>query len=168
MTDIWVFHWCMCECVVAELCPTLCDPWTVAHQVPLSIEFYRQEDWSGLPCPILGDLSEPWMAPMSLESPALAGMFFTAVAPVKPLECKSTKIKTCLKLSFCYVSIPWTSQVSTFCCGKKQSPNLSSLKSKNSHLLVVKVCFTLPPWEPGLQSLGHHQMSCHMNNCVHI
>ena len=93
-------------CVVAQLCPTLCDPWTVAHQVPLSIEFYRQEDWSGLPCTILGDLSDPWITPMSLESPALAGMFFTAVAPGKPLECKPTKIKTCLKLSFCYVSTP--------------------------------------------------------------
>ena len=34
---------------VAQSCPTLCDPWTVAHQVSLSVEFSRQEDWSGLP-----------------------------------------------------------------------------------------------------------------------
>ena len=25
--------------------------WTVAHQAPLSMEFSRQEYWSGLPCP---------------------------------------------------------------------------------------------------------------------
>ena len=28
-----------------------CDPWTVAHQAPLSTGFSRQEYWSGLPCP---------------------------------------------------------------------------------------------------------------------
>ena len=32
-----------------ELCLTLCDPWTVAHQAPLSMGFSRQEYWSGLP-----------------------------------------------------------------------------------------------------------------------
>ena len=31
-------------------------PWTVAHQVHLSMEFSRQEYWSGLPFPSLGDL----------------------------------------------------------------------------------------------------------------
>ena len=29
----------------------LATPWTVAHQVPLSMEFSRQEYWSGLPFP---------------------------------------------------------------------------------------------------------------------
>ena len=43
-------------------------PWTVAHQAPLSREFSRQEDWSGLPCPPPGDLSEPGIEP---RSPAL-------------------------------------------------------------------------------------------------
>ena len=31
-------------------------PQTVAHQVPLSMEFSRQENWSGLPFPPPGDL----------------------------------------------------------------------------------------------------------------
>ena len=31
-------------------------PWTVVHHVPLSMEFSRQEYWSGLPCPLPGDL----------------------------------------------------------------------------------------------------------------
>ena len=30
-------------------------PWTVAHQAPLSMEFSRQEYWSGLPLPFPGD-----------------------------------------------------------------------------------------------------------------
>ena len=29
-------------------------PWTVARQTPLSLEFSRQEYWSGLPCPPQG------------------------------------------------------------------------------------------------------------------
>ena len=31
-------------------------PWTVAHHAPLSMEFSRQEYWSGLPHLPLGDL----------------------------------------------------------------------------------------------------------------
>ena len=31
-------------------------PWTVAHQAPVSMEFSRQEYWSGLPLPSPGDL----------------------------------------------------------------------------------------------------------------
>ena len=37
-------------------------PWSVAHQAPLSMEFPRQEYWSGLPCPPPGDLPHPWQA----------------------------------------------------------------------------------------------------------
>ena len=33
-----------------------CNPWTVAHQDPLSMGFPRQESWTGLPFPSLGDL----------------------------------------------------------------------------------------------------------------
>ena len=36
---------------VAQLCPTLCDPWIVAHQAPQSMGFSRHEYWSGLPFP---------------------------------------------------------------------------------------------------------------------
>ena len=36
---------------VAQSCLNLCDPWTVAHRVPLSMGFSRQEHWSGLPFP---------------------------------------------------------------------------------------------------------------------
>ena len=34
-------------------------PWTVAYQAPLSMEFSRQEYWSGLPFPFPGDLPNP-------------------------------------------------------------------------------------------------------------
>ena len=41
-------------------------PWTAAHQAPLSMIFPRQEYWSGLPFPSLGDLSDPGIEPRSL------------------------------------------------------------------------------------------------------
>ena len=47
-----------------------------ACQVPLSMGFSRQEYWSGLQYPSLGDLPNPGIELMSL-SPALAGRFFT-------------------------------------------------------------------------------------------
>ena len=48
-------------------------PWTVAHQAPLSLEFPRQEYWSGLPFPSPGDFPDPGIEPVS---PALADGFF--------------------------------------------------------------------------------------------
>ena len=38
---------------------SLRSPWTIAHQAPLSMEFSRQEYWSGLPFPSPGDLPDP-------------------------------------------------------------------------------------------------------------
>ena len=43
-------------------------PWAVAHQAPPSMEFSRQEYWSGLPFPSPGDLPNPGIEP---GSPAL-------------------------------------------------------------------------------------------------
>ena len=43
-------------------------PWTVAYQAPQSVEFSRQESWSGLPFPSPGDLPNPGIEP---RSPAL-------------------------------------------------------------------------------------------------
>ena len=57
-------------------------PWTVACQAPLSTEFSRQEYYSGLPFPPPGDLPYPGIKPSPLESPALAGRFFTTVSPI--------------------------------------------------------------------------------------
>ena len=42
-------------------------PWTVACQAPLCMGFSRQEYWSGLPCPPLGDVSDPEIIPRSLS-----------------------------------------------------------------------------------------------------
>jgi len=52
----------------------------IVHQAPLYMEFFRQEYWSGLPCPPPGNLPDPEIEPMSLMSPALAEGIFTISA----------------------------------------------------------------------------------------
>ena len=80
---------CVCMCVSVctlnhvQLFATL---WTVACQAPLSMEFPRQEYWSGLPFPSPGDLPDPGIKPTSLASLALAGGFFATEPPGKPHE----------------------------------------------------------------------------------
>ena len=52
--------------------------WTVARQAPLSVEFSRQEYWSGVPFPPPGDLPDPGIEP---AYPALTGRIFTPEPP---------------------------------------------------------------------------------------
>ena len=69
-------------------------PWTLAHQVPLSMGFPKQEYQSGLPFPTPGNLPDPGIEP---ESPALAGRFFTTEPAGKPAQ----KVYSELKIIFC-------------------------------------------------------------------
>ena len=67
-------------CSVAQSCRLFETLWTVDHQAPLSMEFLRQEYWSGLPfqrLPTPEDLPNPGIKPAPLASPALVGRFFT-------------------------------------------------------------------------------------------
>ena len=66
-------------------------PWTVAHQAPLSMEFSRQEYWSGLPFPPPGDLPNP---EIEFRSPALKADCLLSEPPGKP---------TSIMLLFLYV-----------------------------------------------------------------
>ena len=65
--------------------------WTETCQAPLSMEFSRQEYWSGLPCPSPGDLPDPGIEPSTLTSPALASGFFTTSASPKGMEAQGTR-----------------------------------------------------------------------------
>ena len=67
--------------LVDQLCLTLCDPWTVTCQAPVSMGFPRQKYWSGLPFPTPGDLPNLGIKP---KSPALVGRFFSTMPPGKP------------------------------------------------------------------------------------
>ena len=75
----------ICECVLSRVW-LFAAPWTVAHQVPLSMEFSRPECWSGLPFPPPGDLPDPGIEPTSLETPPLAADSLPLVPPGKSLK----------------------------------------------------------------------------------
>ena len=64
------------ESEVAQSCPT------VAYKAPLSMEFSRQEYWSGLPFPFPGDLPDPGIEP---RSPALQADALLSEPPERPL-----------------------------------------------------------------------------------
>ena len=49
--SFFFFHFGMCVCVCAQLCLTVCDTWTVAHQAHLSMRFPRKQSWGGFPFP---------------------------------------------------------------------------------------------------------------------
>ena len=55
-------------------------PWTVPTRLLCPWGFSRQDYWSGLPCPLPGDLLTPGIEPRCSASPALAGGFFTTAA----------------------------------------------------------------------------------------
>ena len=58
-------------------------PRPIHRQAPLSMGFSRQEYWSELPFSSPGHLPDTDIEPTSLESPALAGRFFTTRATWK-------------------------------------------------------------------------------------
>ena len=60
-------------------------PWTVAHQAPLSLEFSRQEYWSGVPCPSPGDLLDREIHPGSpaLQADSLPSEASGYILPIK-------------------------------------------------------------------------------------
>ena len=84
----WAFFGNIIDCSVAQVClvSDSATPWTVACQAPWSMKFSRQEYWSGLPFPTLGDLPDQGIKPKSLASPALAGRFFITAPPGKPIN----------------------------------------------------------------------------------
>ena len=56
-------------------------PWSIAHQAPLPVEFSREEYWSKLSFPTLGDFPDLGVELVSLMLPAgQAGRFFTTSA----------------------------------------------------------------------------------------
>ena len=74
--------------------------WTVAHQVPLSLGFSRQEYWSGFPCPLPEDLPNP-----GVES-ALVGWFFTTSATWEIPTKHGTILSDTAQFIFLKIAVP--------------------------------------------------------------
>ena len=67
-------------------------PWTIARQAPLSMGVFRQEYWSGLPCPPPGDLPDPGIEP---GSPALQEDSLASESPGKSTNWRLKHIYLC-------------------------------------------------------------------------
>ena len=65
-------------CSVAQLCLTLCDPWTVAHHAPLSMGILQEKILEWVDIPFSRDLADSGIEPTSLKSPESGGGFYTA------------------------------------------------------------------------------------------
>ena len=65
--------------------------WTIAHQAPLYVEFFRQEYWSGLLCPPSGDLSNAGIEPVS---PALQAGSLPSEPPLVLIFVNTTHTNT--------------------------------------------------------------------------
>ena len=81
---------------VAQLCLTICDPWTVAQQAPLSMRFSRQEYWSGLPFPSPGNLPNPGIEPRSPtlqadSSPSEPPVMLPGLTQESAISCRSAR-----------------------------------------------------------------------------
>ena len=99
--------------------------WTVlAHQVPLSVGFSRQEYRSGLPFPPPGDLPDSGTEHTSLMSPALAGGFFITEPQWKP--------QTAITVFICYNS------------GGFQDLLEGKVQSEESHVSLRYASFLFP------------------------
>ena len=69
-----------CRLSVFSCVPIFVTLQTLACQAPLFLWFSRHEYWSGLPCPLLGDLPDPGIESATLMSPKLAVRAFTSRA----------------------------------------------------------------------------------------
>ena len=91
-------------------------PWTVAHPVPLSMEYSRQEYWGGLPFPPRG-LPNPGMEPVSPVCPALQvdSLKLSRQGSPKPSIVPRTRLLVSF-LFFCFCSFHFLPLSFCHCC----------------------------------------------------
>ena len=133
-----------------------------ARQVSLSVGFSRQESWSGLPCPPLGDLPDPVIKPGSLKSPQLRGRFFITSAS---WDAHSTSLLIILYI-YIYIYIYSEGQASLMAQLVKNPPAMRDTRVRSwsqedpleeemathSNILAWRIPRTEEPG--GLQSMG--------------
>ena len=129
----------------------------------MSMELLRQEYWSGLPFPNLGDLPNPGTRPSTLVSPALARGFFNTPQPGKPeYQSKLVSIIAVVVLLLCYVQLfvtPWTAACQhslLFNCSSLFSQSLLKLMSiesvmSSNHLVLCHSLLLQPSIFPSIR-----------------
>ena len=126
--------------LVTESCSALCNTWTVAYQAPLSIEFFRQEYWSGLPFPSPGDIPNPGSESSSPVSPALK----VDSLPTEPLG-KPTRYLESLVAQM-VKSLPAT--LETWVQSLSREDRLEKEMATHSSIIAWKIPWTQEPGGP--------------------
>ena len=131
---------------------------------PLSMEFSRQEYWSGLPCSPPGDLLDPGIEPISLNFPALAGGF--CHLGITQVDSTTSTSWTTQALSVQFSSVQSLSRVRLFvtpwiaaCQASLSITNSRSLLKPmpiesvmpSSHLILCRPLRPLPPIPPSIK-----------------
>ena len=149
-------------------------PWAIACQALLSIGFFRQEYWSGLPFPPSGDLPNPGIQHASLATPALASGLSTTEPPGKPFHSVYIYQNTRCTLEIFYnlichfyldkAKIIYTywillpmQQMRVWFLGCKDP--LEKKMTSNSSILAWEILWTKEPgglWFMGSQRVGHN------------
>ena len=80
----WIAKVCVCACVYAQLCLTLCDPINCRQPGSYVHGILQERILELVTISTPGDLPDPGIKPASLASPAFVGRFFTIVPPGKP------------------------------------------------------------------------------------
>ena len=128
------------------LCVT---PWTIARQAPLSMEFSRQEYWSGLPCPLPGDFLNAGTEP---RSPSLQADSLLPEPPGKHwANCKCSR-----KMKYHHpLTVEWLLLLTS---SRKPFTNWE-MKTNDLDLLTQKFCDSSADMFPRLryQKLMFHQ-----------
>ena len=156
----WIsfLHFTKCACVLSHFSHVqfFATLWTVACQAPLSMGFSRQEQWSGLPSPTLGDLPYPEIKPATLLSPALWGRFFTTSATWIPFS--SVQSLSCVRL---FVT-SWTAahQASLPITNSRSLLKLMSIESvmPSNHLILCHLLLLLPSIFPSIRVFSNESV----------
>ena len=136
------FKCILAVCSVASIVSNSLRPHGLySYQAPLSMGFSRQEYWSGLPCPPLGDFPDPGIELVSLMSPALAGNFFTTSTTWENPKCIQWNVNT-IGISFGTSSIKKTTHKKSICtecyCIVRNFIRFLSLLKFHFHSTLIK------------------------------
>ena len=96
--------------LVAKLCPTLVILGTIACENPLSVEFSRQEYWSGLPFPFPGDPVNPGIEPRSpaLQADSLPTELCSICLLLPLLLSRFSRVRLCATPETAAHQAPWS------------------------------------------------------------
>ena len=121
-------------------CVQLYTSQTVACKSPLSMEFYRQEYWTGLSWPSPGHHSKTGIEPTSMYPALVVVLFISSVQSLSRVQLFVTPW-----ITTCQASLPITSSWSTL--------RLTSIKSvmPSSHLILCRPLLLLKPIPPSIR-----------------